>query len=96
MTNRTIEQEEWLQLRNDAKAGKGNAAMRLNSMALTIDGEMCIGMSYSNEWRRYSCTYMQIDSKRLNEPSRWDSQGISLEGRSDLNMGTVQDGVRKI
>lgn len=96
MTTHSTEQKEWLQVRNDAKAAKGNAAMRLNNMALTIDGEMCIGMSYSNEWRRYSCSYMQIDGKRINEPSRWDSQGISLEGRSDLNMGTVQDGVRKI
>ena len=93
---RTIEQSEWLQLRADAKANKHNAAIRFNNTALTVDGEKCIGMSYSNEWQRYSCSYIQRDGKRMNEPSRWDTSGNSLEGTSDLNMGTIQDGVRKI
>lgn len=94
--NHTQEQREWLKAREDAKAHKPLAAARFNRLALTIDGELCLGMSYSVEWRRYSCRYMQINGERLNEPSRWDENGVSLEGRSDLNMGTVQPGIDKI
>ena len=92
----TTEQTEWLQLRDDAKANKHLAVVRFNNTALTVDGDKCIGMSYSVDLSRYSCSYMQRAGERFNEPSRWDKEGGSLDGTSDLNMGTVQQGIRRI
>jgi len=80
-----------------AKAGKPLAEMYFKSMAVTEDGQLCIGMSYSNEWRRYSCSAMIIDGVRVNEPRRWNKAGYSLDdGLSNLNTASVHMGVRTI
>ena len=93
----TRDQTQWLKMRDDARAGKNNAPMLFNSMALTVDGYLCIGMKHNKTWRRYSCTYTQIDGVRdFGGAYDWDLQGNSLDGFSDLDLSTVQVGVRVI
>ena len=97
MTNRTVDQTQWLKMRDDAKAGKTNAAIRFNNSALTVDGQLCIGMTHNIKLRRYSCTYLQTDGVRdFGGACSWDSEGGSMDGLSDLNLKTIQDGVRTI
>lgn len=97
MTNHTIDQTQWLKMRDDAKAGKPNAAIRFNNSALTVDGQLCIGMTHNIKLKRYSCTYLQTGGIRDFGGARsWDLEGGSLDELSDLNLKTVQDGVRTI
>ena len=97
MTDHTIDQTQWLKMRDDAKAGKPNAAIRFNNSALTTDGQLCIGMTHHIKLMRYSCTYMQTDGVRdFGSAGSWDLEGGSLDGLSDLNLKAIQDGIRTI
>ncbi len=97
MTDHTIDQTQWLKMRDDAKAGRPNAASRFNNSALTLDGQLCIGMTHHIKLNRYSCTYLQTDGIRdFGGSYSWDSEGGSLDGLSDLNLKTIQDGIRAI
>lgn len=93
----TAGETEYLKRKAAALAGKPLAEMYFKSLAVTEDGQLCIGMTYSNEWRRYSCSAMIIDGVRVNEPRRWNKAGYSLDGDlSALNIGSVHQGVRVI
>ncbi|WP_352309058.1 hypothetical protein [Psychrobacter sp. W2-37-MNA-CIBAN-0211] len=92
----TLDEHRFEQLKQNAAQHKTNAQTRFNNMALTQAGELCIGMSRSNEWNRYSCSYMEVDGVRLNDPRRWDLYGNSSDHLSDLRLDTVQVGVRTI
>jgi len=93
----TAGEAEYLKRKAAALAGKPLAEMYFKSIAVTEDGQLCIGMTYSNEWRRYSCSAMIIDSTRVNEPRRWNKAGYSLDdGLSDLNMDSVHSSVRTV
>lgn len=95
--SRTIEQKEWLKMRDDAKANKLNSIASFNNMALTVDGYLCIGMTHNKTWSKYSCTYTQIDGVRdFGGAYDWDLYGNSLDGFSDLDLSTIQVGVRVI
>ena len=97
MTDHTIDQTQWLKMRDDAKAGRPNAASRFNNSALTLDGQLCIGMTHNVKLMRYSCTYLQTDGIRdFGGSYSWDSEGGSLDGLSDLNLKTIQDGIRAL
>lgn len=97
MTNHTVDQTQWLKMREDAKAGRPNAVIRFNNSALTADGQLCIGMTYNIKLIRYSCTYLQTDGVRdFGGACSWDVEGGSLDGLSNLNLGTIQDGIRTI
>ena len=97
MSDHTAEQTQWLKMRDDAKASKPNAAMRFQNMALTTDGQLCIGMTHDIKLRRYSCTHLQTDGVRdFSGACSWDNEGGSLDGLSDLNIATIQDGVRTV
>ena len=79
------------------KAGRPNATMRFNNSALTTDGQLCIGMTHHIKLNRYSCTYLQTDGVRdFGGACSWDLEGGSLDGLSDLNLKTIQDGIRAI
>ena len=94
--SKTLGEQRFDQLKQDAKTNKHNATVRFNNMALTKAGELCIGMSRSREWNRYSCSYMEVDGIRLNDPRRWDLYGNSSDHLSDLRLDTVQVGVRTV
>lgn len=93
----TIDELEWIRRMRAAKAGKTNAQIYFNSIALTEDGELCLGMTHDTQHKHYSCTYMEMDGVRdFGGCRRWDLQGGSIDGLSDLRLDTVQVGIRKI
>lgn len=97
-SNYTAGEQKYLARQQAVKAGKPNAIAYFKNVALTVDGALCLGMSYSVEHRRYSCTYTETDSVRDFGGSHcWDVEGGSLDcAVSDLNMKTIHESVRKI
>ena len=92
-----FEQDQFQKMKQDAKDCKPNAATRFRNMALTVDGHLCIGMTHNKQWRKYSCTYTQVDGVRdFGGAHDWDLYGNSLDGYSDLDLSTIQDGVHVI
>lgn len=96
--NYTPGEAEYAKRKADVKAGKPNAGIYFKNIAVTVDGILCIGMTYSFERKCYSCTYTEIDGVRdFGGSHRWDKEGGSLDGSiSNLNLASVSDGVRKI
>jgi len=79
------------------KAGKPNAMTYFKNVAVTKAGDFVIGLSYNLELQRYSCSAIEIDGVRFNDPCRWDERGKPLEGDvSDLILGSVHSSVRTI
>ena len=79
------------------KAGKPNAAIYFKNVAVTLAGDFIVGLSYSIALERYSCSAIEIDGVRFNDPCRWDKSGKALDDDlSDLVLGSVQVGVRVI
>lgn len=78
-------------------AGKPNAVIYLKNSAVTEAGEFVIGLTYNIDLRRYSCSAIEIDGIRHNDPCQWDKHGGSLDDAvSDLVLKSVNDGVRTI
>lgn len=79
------------------KAGKPNAMTYFKNVAVTKAGDFVIGLSYNFDLQRYSCSAIEIDGVRFNDPCRWDKDGMALDSDlSDLNLGSVHSGVRTI
>ena len=79
------------------KAGRPNAMTYFKNVAVTKAGDFVIGLSYNLELQRYSCSAIEIDGVRFNDPCRWDKSGKALEGDvSDLVMGSVHTSVRTV
>ena len=88
---------EYAARKQAVKNGKPNAYTYFKNIAVTLAGDLVIGLSYSNDWERYSCSAIKIDGVRYNDPYRWDKFGKALEGDvSDLRLESVQVGVRTI
>lgn len=79
------------------KAGKPNAMIYRKNSAVTENGDFIIGLSYHSKLQRYSCSAIEIDGVRFNDPCRWDKEGGALDDAvSDLVLKSVNDGVRTI
>ena len=79
------------------KAGKANAMTYFKNVAVTKAGDFIIGLSYNLDLQRYSCSAIEIDGIRFNDPHRWSKDGIALGGDcSDLNISSVHTSVRII
>lgn len=79
------------------KAGRPNAMTYFKNVAVTKAGDFVIGLSYNIDLQRYSCSAIEIDGVRFNDPCRWSKDGMALDGdSSDLVIGSVQVGVRTI
>ena len=79
------------------KAGKPNAMTYFKNVAVTLAGDFIIGLSYNLELQRYSCSAIEIDGVRFNDPCRWDKFGKALDcDVSDLRLGSVHTSVRTI
>lgn len=96
--NYTPGEVEYVKRKADVKAGKPNADLFFRNIAVTVDGVLCIGMTYIFERENYTCTYTESDGVRdFGGSHRWDKNGISLDDSiSDLNLDSINDGVRKI
>lgn len=92
----TPEQKYWLKMRDDAEAAKPNAAIMFKNLATTVDGHLCIGMTLHKTRGYYSATYTKIDGVQSYDNQEWDLVGNSLTGFSDLDMTTINSGVRVI
>ncbi|WP_227430433.1 hypothetical protein [Psychrobacter sp. I-STPA6b] len=92
----TPEQNQWLKMRTAFRANKSHECHGFKNMAVTKDGQLCIGMTLNKTWSHYSATYTQKDGVRSFESREWDLQGKSLDGFADLNMATVNKGVYTI
>jgi hypothetical protein len=79
------------------KAGRPNAISYRKNVAVTLAGDFVIGLTYSREQERYSCSAIHFDGIRYNHPKRWDRQGKALDvDLSDLNMGSIHIDVNKV
>lgn len=98
MTNnqvKTTGQIEYERRKKNAAANKHNGYVYFNSVALTVTGELCVGMTHSKTNGYYSCTYTGKASERnFSDSRRWNLQGRSLDGLSNLDMTTLQAGIR--
>ena len=79
------------------KAGRPNAMTYFKNVAVTKAGDFVIGLSYNIDLQRYSCSAIEIDGVRFNDPHRWDKDGIALDDDlSDLVLGSVHTSVRTV
>lgn len=79
------------------KAGKANAMTYFKNVAVTLAGDFVIGLSYNIDLQRYSCSAIEIDGVRFNDPHRWDKSGKAMDcDLSDLVLGSVHTSVRTI
>lgn len=93
---RTQDQKKWVRLKGYFESNQFHKCMGFQNMAVTKDGQLCIGMTHNKTWGYYSSSYMEKDGERLNDPRKWDLQGRSLDGGSDLYMSTIQSGIRVV
>lgn len=95
MNNKTSGQIEYDRRQAAANANKPNAHAYFNNVALTFAGELCVGMTHSKTNNRFSCTYTGKASERdFGDSRQWDLQGFSMDGLSDLDLSTIQSGIR--
>lgn len=90
-------EQKYLARQLAVKAGRPNAMTYFKNVAVTKAGDFVIGLSYNLELQRYSCSAIEINGIRYNNPCRWDKSGIALDDDvSDLVMGSVHTSVRTI
>ena len=90
-------EQKYLARQQAVKAGRPNAMTYFKNVAVTKAGDFIIGLSYNLDLQRYSCSAIEIDGVRFNDPCRWDKSGKALEGDvSDLILGSVHSSVRTI
>lgn len=88
---------KYAQLKKAVAKGNYLASQRFKNIAVTLAGDYIIGLSFSKEWQRYSCSAIEIDGVRFNDPKRWSKDGEPLDDDlSPLNIGSVYSGVRTI
>ena len=93
----TLGERKFADLVAALKAGKPNAAIYRKNSAVTLAGDFIIGLSYSIALERYSCSAIEIDGVRFNDPCRWDKSGKALDDDlSDLVLASVSLSVRTI
>lgn len=65
--------------------------------ALTVTGELCIGMTHNKSVGYLGCTYTQLNGIRdFGGARRWSTYGEATDGGSDLLLETVQVGIHTI
>lgn len=88
---------KYLARQQAVKAGRPNAMTYFKNVAVTKAGDFIIGLSYNLDLQRYSCSAIEIDGVRFNDPCRWDKSGKALDcDFSDLRLGSVHTSVRTI
>lgn len=95
MNNKTTGQIDYERRKKNAANNKHNGHVYFNNVALTVSGDLCVGMTHSKTNHCYSCTYTGCASERdFSDSRRWDLQGHSVDGLSDLDLSTIQVGIR--
>ncbi len=93
----TTDQQKWLDMRQAEREGRYYLCHGFKNMAVTMAGELVIGLTKNTKFWHYSARYLERDGKRLTgQVLEWDMQGKSTTGHSDLNMATIHKGVRVI
>lgn len=96
-SNYTAGEQKYAARQQAVKAGRPNAMTYFKNVAVTKAGDFVIGLTYNIALQRYSCSAIEIDGVRFNDPCRWDKYGIALDDDlSDLVIGSVHSGVRTI
>lgn len=92
----TPDQQRWLDMRTAYRNHDYNNCHGFKNMAVTMAGELVIGLTKNTQFWHYSALYLERDGERLTGVFEWDLDGKARGEHSDLNMGTVNEGVRKI
>ena len=61
----TIEQQKWLDMREYERQGKSHLCQAFKNCAVTMAGELVIGLTKSTKFWHYSARYLERDGKRL-------------------------------
>ncbi|MGP9511104.1 hypothetical protein ACT3RN_00735 [Psychrobacter sp. AOP5-GZ1-6] len=90
-------EQKYLARQQALKAGKPNAMTYFKNVAVTKAGDFVIGLTYNIDLQRYSCSAIEIDGIRHNDPMQWDKEGGALDDDlSALVIDSVHSGVRTI
>lgn len=93
----TAGEQKYLARQQAVKAGKPNAHSYRRNIAVTLAGDLVVGLSYHRELERYSCSAIETDGIRRNDPCRWSKDGKSLDiDISDLNVKSIHIDVNTI
>lgn len=91
---KTPEAIRWHELSELSKKDLGKVPRSFVNSALTVDGELCIGMTLNKSFGYYGCTYTQLNGARdFGGARRWNLHGEATDGGSDLDISTVQLGL---
>ena len=95
--NYTAGEAKYAARRQAVKDGKPNAYTYFRNVAVTLAGDYVIGLTYNIKLQRYSCSAIEINGVRFNDPMRWDKSGKAIDcDCSDLLIDSVHEGVRTI
>jgi hypothetical protein len=93
----TAGEQKYAARQQAVKAGRPNAMTYFKNVAVTKAGDFVIGLSYNLELQRYSCSAIEIEGVRYNNPCRWSKDGEPLDSNlSALNINSVHTSVRTI
>ena len=93
----SVDQQKWLDMREYERQGKSHLCQAFKNCAVTMAGELVIGLTKNTKFWHYSARYLERDGKRLTgKVVEWEMEGRSTSGHSDLNMETIHNGVRTI
>lgn len=93
----TPEYERWHEQQELYKRQPSKEPPSFKNSALTVDGELCIGMTHNKSVGYYACTYTELNGVRdFGGSRRWSLKGEAEDGGSDLLIDTVQLGIHTI
>lgn len=93
----TPEYERWHEQEALYKTKPSKEPPSFKNSALTIEGELCIGMTHNKSVGYLACTYTQLNGVRdFGGSRRWSLNGEAEDGGSDLQVDTVQLGIHTI
>lgn len=93
----TPEYERWHEQEALYKTKPSKEPPSFKNSALTIEGELCIGMTHNKSVGYLACTYTQLNGVRdFGGSRRWNLQGEATDAGSDLLIETVQLGIHTI
>ncbi|WPJ30546.1 hypothetical protein [Pseudoalteromonas phage vB_PalP_Y7] len=93
----TPESIRWHEQRELYKRQPSKEPPSFKNSALTVDGELCIGMTHNKSVGYYACTYTELNGVRdFGGSRRWSLKGEAEDGGSDLLIDTVQLGIHTI
>ena len=93
----TTDQQKWLDMRQAEREGRYYLCHGFKNMAVTMAGELVIGLTKNTKFWHYAAEYIEKDGVRITGLAlEWDMQGNAKGSHANLSMDTVNKGVRVV